>query len=303
MAAEKITLDRVGEMIKIIFSELKQMGGVAPVRQLLERAEPKLNLSEYERGRHAKTGAVRWETAVRWYTVDCTRAGYLRKEGGKWYLTEEGERALSLPAGELIRTAGRAYREWKKGQPVASRGGETREPEADAAPSEGAARQAIYEQAVEQARAEIEDRINSLGPYQFQDLVGALLEGMGYYVPHIASPGRDGGIDLIAYRDPLGTTAPRIKVQVKHRDQKLTVKEVRELEGLLRKEGDIGLLVSSGGFTSEVEREIRSSGKHIELMDLDRLITLWQQHYEQIPESKRALLPLVRVFFLAPVEA
>jgi predicted Mrr-cat superfamily restriction endonuclease len=38
---------------------------------------------------------------------------------------------------------------------------------------------------------------------------------MDYYV---APPGPDGGIDLIAHTDPLGTTGPRIKVQVKRRD-------------------------------------------------------------------------------------
>jgi hypothetical protein len=39
-------------------------------------------------------------------------------------------------------------------------------------------------------------------------------------------------------------------------NQKITVKEVRELEGLLRKEGDIGLIVSSGGFTPDAEKEM-----------------------------------------------
>jgi predicted Mrr-cat superfamily restriction endonuclease len=72
-------------------------------------------------------------------------------------------------------------------------------------------------------------------PYDFQKLVGALLVGMGYHVPRISPPGPDGGVDVVAYRDPLGVTSPRLKVQVKHRDQKVTVKEVRELEGLLRK--------------------------------------------------------------------
>jgi len=70
----------------------------------------------------------------------------------------------------------------------------------------------------------------------------------------------------------------------------------------LRKAGDIGLIVSSGGFTSEAEREIRSSGKHIETMDLERVITLWQEHYDKLSQAGRALLPLVKVFFLAPAE-
>jgi hypothetical protein len=51
---------------------------------------------------------------------------------------------------------------------------------------------------------------------------------------------------VLAYKDPLGVTAPRIKVQVKHRRQKLAVRKLRELEALLREEGDIGLIVSSG---------------------------------------------------------
>jgi hypothetical protein len=48
---------------------------------------------------------------------------------------------------------------------------------------------------------------------------------------------------------------------------------------------------------------MRSAAKHIELMDLERLIELWKKHYDQIPEEGRALLPLVRVFVLAPPEA
>jgi len=38
---------------------------------------------------------------------------------------------------------------------------------------------------------------------------------MGYHTPFIAPKGRDGGIDVEAYSDPLGTVAPRIIVQVK----------------------------------------------------------------------------------------
>ena len=60
------------------------------------------------------------------------------------------------------------------------------------------------------------------------------------------------------------------------------------------------LALSTGGFTSEVEREIRASMKHIETMNLHRLISLWQQHYEDFSESGKALLPLVKLYFLAP---
>ena len=74
------------------------------------------------------------------------------------------------------------------------------------------------------------------------------------------------------------------------------------MEGLLRKEGDIGLIVSSGGFTADAERELRASTRHIETMDQNRLISLWQEHYDRLSDSGKALLPLRPVFFLAPPE-
>jgi restriction system protein len=296
--ARKIPLERVGEIMRVVLTELKNAGGQARLKDLFERAEAKLNLSEYEREPYAKSGYVRWRAVVHFYSIDCVKAGYLQKSGGKWSLTQPGEEALKKPAGEFIRSAVEKYRAWKSTQP----GMETETDDVESEDSEKIVRQTAYEQAVEQARAEIEGHINNLGPYDFQRLVAELLTAMGYHVPFIAPPGRDGGIDIVAYKDPLGTSTPRIRVQVKHREQKLTVKEVRELEGLLRKEGDIGLIVSSGGFTSEVEREIRASSKHIETMDLDRLILLWQQYYDNVRESGKALLPLVKLYFLAPSE-
>ena len=291
----KISIDRMGEIMKAILTELKDLGGEARAKDLLTRAEGKLDLTDYEKETLERSGYVRWHTNVRFYSIDCVKAGYIQKSGGKWILTEQGEEALKKPAGEFMRSAMKKYRAWKS----------AREAEQDQAEDleelqEEAVRQTAYEQGVEQASAEIEDYIKSLDPYDFQDLVAELLVAMGYHVPYVAPPGPDGGVDIVAYKDPLGSSPPRIRIQVKHREQKLTVREARELEGLLRREGDVGLLVSSGGFTSEVERELRSSSKHLETMDLDRLIGLWQEHYDDISEAGRTLLPLRQVFFLAP---
>jgi restriction system protein len=183
------------------------------------------------------------------------------KANGYWNLTPQGEEALKLPAGQLIRSAQKLYRNWRKNQTV----DENDESDTNAeqtVETDAAVRQTVYEKAVEDARSEIDQHINAMGPYDFQKLVAELLLAMGYHIPFLAPPGPDGGVDIVAYTDPLGTVTPRIMVQVKHRDQKVNVRDVRELEGLLRRDGDIGLIVSSGGFTSEVAREIRSSVKH-----------------------------------------
>jgi restriction system protein len=295
-AENVISRDRVDELLREVFREIQAMGGKARPKELLGRLTLRLHLTPYERESTA-SGRVRWETIIRWYTVDCSKVGYLEKSGGYWILTALGEQALKLPPGELVRTAQLAYRAWRSQQQAA-------EPELVELPTdqEKVARQEVYEEAIESARTGIEEHLGGLGPYEFQNLVAELLRGMGYHVPYVASPGPDGGIDLVAYRDPLGTSAPRIKVQVKHRQSKVGAKDVRELEGLLRREGDIGLLVSSGGFSSDAEREARASHKHIELMDLDRLISLWEEHYASLREAGRTMLRLVTVNFLAPEE-
>jgi restriction system protein len=294
---DRISLDRVDELFRAIFAQLKAVGGRARPKEIFAAIEPRLNLTDYEKQLN-KSGSVRWETLARWYSVDCGKAGFLQKSGGSWILTEQGERAMKLPKGEMIRAANKQYRVWKSAQISGTE--EAAIVEVDK-PSEVVTR-AVYEQAVETARAEIDEHITNLGPYEFQDLVAELLRAMGYHVPLVATRGPDGGVDIVAYRDPLGTVPPRIKVQVKHREQKVSAKEIREMEGLLRKEGDIGLIVSSGGFTPDSLREIRSSTRHIETMDLDRLVVLWQEHYNKLRETGRALLPLVNIFFLAPKE-
>jgi len=267
--AAKVPIERVGEIMKTVLTELQTLGGEARLRDLFESVEPKLKLTEHEKAFHEKSGYVRWRSIVHFYSIDCVKAGYLQKASGRWKITLEGQKALKKPAAEFIRSAQKKYRAWKENRlPVP----EAKSDVVEVPQEEELDRQAAYESAVEQAQSKIEEHIKNLGWHDFQRLVAELLSAMGYHVAFIAPPGRDGGVDVIAYKDPLGTVAPRIKAQIKHTEQKVSVREVRELDSLLRKAGDIGLIVSSGGFTSEVERELRSSPKHIETMDLGRLI-------------------------------
>jgi restriction system protein len=148
----------------------------------------------------------------------------------------------------------------------------------------------------------LENYIDVKNPYEFQDLVAALLRGMGYYTPFVAPKGKDGGVDVMAYRDPLGTESPRIQVQIKHRDTPATVQEIRQLMGLLQKQGDVGIFVSSGGFTPDARSTARTSHIHVELIDLTRFIGLWKEFYEKLSDEDKSLMPLRPVYFLATQE-
>ena len=123
---------------------------------------------------------------------------------------------------------------------------------------------------------------------------------MGYHVAWVAPPGPDGGVDVIAQSDPLGISGPRIKVQVK-RSGRMSVKEIRSFLAVVA-DGDVGLFVSAGGFTKDAEDEVRNREKRrTMLVDLRRLIDLWVEHYQKIPEESPRLLPLKPVWFLTPI--
>jgi restriction system protein len=72
------------------------------------------------------------------------------------------------------------------------------------------------------------------------------------------------------------------------------------LRGIIRGDREIGLFVSSGGFTKDARREAGNGSVHIDLVDLDRFLELWLQHYDKIPQTAKAKLRLEPVYFLAP---
>ncbi len=147
---------------------------------------------------------------------------------------------------------------------------------------------------------EIEEYLAEMPPYDFQELVGELLKAMGYHVAWIAPPGKDGGVDVIAYNDPLGTKPPRIKVQVKRNanSAKIDVVGLRSFMAVLG-EGDVGLYVALSGFTKDADLEARQSHRRITLVDTSKLVELWTSHYEKLDDSARRRLPLKPVWFLA----
>ncbi len=131
-------------------------------------------------------------------------------------------------------------------------------------------------------------------------MVGGLLVGMGYHVAWVAPQGKDGGVDIVAYRDPLGADRPRIKVQVKRTESKVSVEGLRSFLAVLGDQ-DVGLFVCVSGFTRDAEDKAREQEKRqVTLVGPKELFDLWIRHYERIPQEDRSLLPLRPVWFLSP---
>ena len=237
---------------------------------------------------------------MRFFSINTVKAGWLLKQKGLWYLTGEGKAAYEkYPDPEaFMKEAIRLYREWAKSQPAVDSDDGTVSAQGDAPDAA-----AVLEEAEDASKSAIEAYLSSMNPYEFQELVASLLRAMGYYVDWVAPPGADGGIDVVAYSDPLGAKGPRIKVQVKRHAAKQSVSEMRSFAAVLA-DDDVGIFVNTGGFTSGAEFEARLQQKRkITLLDLRRVVELWTEHYAKLYESDRERLPLRAVYYLAPHEA
>jgi restriction system protein len=293
----QISNERVGEYVRTALTVLIENDDSLRSREVLQQVGNRLELNEYELHVHEKSGYVRWESILHFYSISPVKAGWLIKDKGIWYITPEGKKVTTLSNLEYFQLSEQKYKEWYNNQPQKATDNEQLE-DVEEIPSNP---EITFDRAFSDANSEIEEFVRRRGPYEFQDLVAALLRGMGYHTPFIAPKGRDGGIDILAYNDPLGTVAPRIIVQVKQRpDTKVSVQEMRELSGLLRREGDIGLFVSTGGFTADAVSEAKNSSRHIEIMDMKRFIELWKTHYADLSEEDKTFLPLREIMFLAP---
>lgn len=287
---------------KTIFASLtilKENDSEMPGKELIEKVEERISLSDWDKERYEKTGYIRWQSILHFFSIDCVKAGFLLKKKRIWYLTKEGEDALKLGEVDLLNAATKGYKKWREKHPKVKTNVSIIKTDEEIA--ELSDKITLYQ--IEQFSIDgIQQQIKSLNPYEFQDLAAALLRGMGYYTPHVSPRGKDGGIDIIVYRDPLGTVTPRIKVQVKHKEQVASVHEIRQLMGLLQKDGDMGIFISTGGFTSDSKTTARSAHVHVELIDLDRFINLWQEFYSKLSDEDKARLPLLPFYFYAPNE-
>lgn len=288
--------------LKVEYETLKVLsenGGEMRGKEVIDAVEKRLDFDDWALVVYASNGLPRWKTFLHFYSVDLVKAGFLAKKKGIWFITPEGEEAMKLGPTSLFEAANRGYREWKK-QSVISKPAFQDEIVEIPGDEQEREREIALDEIEAKALEGITKAINAKTPYEFQDLAAALLRGMGYFTPFIAPRGKDGGVDIMAYRDPLGTQAPRIKIQIKHRESTTPVPDVRQLMGLLQKDGDVGIFFSTGGFTPDAKTTARGSHVHVELIDLDRFIDLWRQFYDKLVDADKALLPLTSIYFIAP---
>lgn len=116
---------------------------------------------------------------------------------------------------------------------------------------------------------------------------------MGYRT-RVSEAGPDHGVDVVAHPDVFGFESPRIKVQVKHRQSSAGGPDIRNLIGALG-EGEKGLFVSTGGYTTEARNEARKNPR-LALLDAEEFVKLLIEYYPKMDSDYKAIVPLPKIW-------
>ncbi len=298
-----ITRERQGEIVRAVFKVLIDNPEGLQAKVVIEKAAGMLELTEYEKSFYPTApGTTRFDKNLRFSTISAVKAGWMVKSKGEWTITDEGREAYEtiLDPGDFMRESIRRYQAWKKNRQQEDAGDEADD---DVVVPDGVANTTL-EEAEEASFGEVKRYLQNMPPYDFQELVAALLRAMDYHVAWVSPQGRDGGIDVLAYTDPLGAEGPRIKVQVKRyaEENRIGVEGVRSFMAVLGAQ-DVGIFVTTSSFTKDAAAEVRSQdNRRVMLVNLQRLFDLWVEHYDELTDEDQQRLPLKPVHFLIPAE-
>ncbi len=268
--------------MRVIFQLLWTKTEGLPIRDILDTIPTRIQLSEEETSTASSTGMPLYEKMARTATSPLVEVGWFVKDHERWYLTDDGLQVCrSFRNVEDIYNSAVLLCE------------EKRQLKADII--------ATVESAEEQAWQQIWGYLHELNGTDFRVLVADLLQALNYEIDWVAPPRKKHGhIDLVAYPAALSGNGPRIKVHIRHHGQAATVEGLRGFMGELNQH-DLGIFVSSGGFTEQVLGIARSQEmRRVRLVSMENFYQFWLQNYNKLSAEAQQRFPLKAIYFLSP---
>ena len=289
---------RKGRLVQALFAVLKEHPDGLAAKDAIAAVEDSIELDPSEKGAFEQSGLKKFPRLIRFATIPPTKAGWMIKQDGTWTVTDEGLKALEqFPDSEqFFKHARQLYLAWKKANKGAAAiegldDEEATDEEIDSAVS--------LEDDEDAARSEILNFLAKMPPYDFQTCCAKLIQALGHEVAWISPPGPDGGLDFVAFADPIGATGRRVKGQAKRQQSKQDVDDVGAFLSKLKGD-DVGVFIALGGFTKNAEMEARAYERRCVLLDGADFVRLWIEHHDQLDEEAKALLRLRPIWRLAP---
>lgn len=254
-----------------VVEALKKLGGSARPAEVREEVAVSLGITEAAQSEILQSGFPRFDNQVAWARFYLVKAGIIDSSSrGVWTLTEKGRALNSLPHDEALAMFKKVHAQFHVERPT-EEAPETEDVEA--APPQDAESPAPVNY-----RQQLLEILRGLTPSGFERFCQRLLRESGFQEVSVTGRSGDGGIDGLGILQVSPLVSFKVLFQCKRYSGPVTPSQVRDFRGAMQGRADKGIIVTTGGFTSDAKKEaVRDGVPPIELVDGEKLVTMLEE--------------------------
>ncbi|MBW4665708.1 MAG: restriction endonuclease [Chroococcus sp. CMT-3BRIN-NPC107] len=256
-----------------IMEVLKELGGSGRPSEVRNSIAKQLNISEQDRTELLSGGAPRFDNQVAWARLYLVKAGLVdSSKRGVWSLSDKGREINALSFDESMTIFRQIHAEFqgeRDAQENVSQEDET--VEETIAPNDTAVSDdSLY-------RKNLIEVLMSLPPSGFERLCQRLLRESGFEQVIVTGRSGDGGIDGQGILQINPFVSFKVLFQCKRYSGTVSVSQVRDFRGAMMGRADKGIILTTGTFTSDSQKEaVRDGVPPIELVNGEKLLDMFE---------------------------
>lgn len=256
-----------------VLAALKELGGSGRPSEVCDLVALYQHISDTERAVLNTSGKSRFENRVHWARFYLAKAGYLDSSTrGVWSLTEKGQAIPSLSSDDAL-TIFHAMQ-----QQFASDRTTTPTPAPLPGIDEQIAPTVSVGEVAETYRDKLLHILRTLPPAGFERLCQRLLREAGFEQVLVTGRSGDGGIDGHGLLQLNPFVSFKVLFQCKRYHGNVGPSQVRDFRGAMMGRADKGIIMTTGNFTSEAQKEaLRDGVTPIELVNGEKLIDMFER--------------------------
>ena len=280
------------KFIPLLLDGLRALGGSAESRDVIDWIASKVNVSAEERERRNKHNVLRFDNQVHWARQYLVWEGLLESSRrGVWTLSQAGAKAhpTEEQGYELVRRQARlrSNKNAKSEEQVATPEKSEIEIADDIAETE------LPELAEEGKLLEV---LQSLSPEGFERICKRLLHEHGLEKVVVTGKSHDGGIDGMGLLRLNPFVTMKVLFQCKRVRKTVSRAQVGDFRNAVMGRADKGILLTTGWFSPDAEREANREGViQIEMVDGERLVELFEA--KQLGLRRKEVFEIDHSFF------
>ncbi len=242
---------------------LHQLGGSASIREIVNQVIKNVKLpSDITQVPHGKGGQTELEYRLGWARTYLKKTGLIdNSERGVWSLTAEGRETQETDP----TTVRRFVQQNRSGKSVETDEDALTEDVNDSA-GDSSDEAALW-------REDLQNIIREMPPDTFERLFQRLLRESGFIEVEVTGKSGDGGIDGHGIIRLAGLISFPVLFQCKRYSGSVSTNVVRDFRGAMAGRADKGVILTTGTFTRDAQREAtRDGAPPIDLIDGELLI-------------------------------